>query len=105
MKLNQCAWGQGDALFHFPPDTSKAALARAIREILTLQQLSYSPRTESGSLFYMLGGVAEVGCVGMVAIGNSRAEAAFSSGRSRPSRPGESGPRTQGPKIVENQRA
>jgi hypothetical protein len=45
-------------------------------EILTLHQLSYSPRTEAGSLFYMLGGVSEVGRVGMVAIGNSRAEAA-----------------------------
>lgn len=44
-------------------------------EILTLQQLNYSPRTESGSLFYMLGGVSEVGRVGMVAIGNSREEA------------------------------
>jgi hypothetical protein len=44
-------------------------------EILTLHQLNYSPRSESGALFYMLGGVAEVGRVGMVAIGNSRAEA------------------------------
>ena len=44
-------------------------------EILTVHKLSYSPRTESGSLFYMLGGVSEVGRVGMVAIGNSRAEA------------------------------
>jgi hypothetical protein len=44
-------------------------------EILTLQHLNYSARSESGALFYMLGGVAEVGRVGMVAIGNSRAEA------------------------------
>jgi len=44
-------------------------------ELLTLQKLSYSPRTESGALFYMLSGISEVGRVGMVAIGNSRAEA------------------------------
>lgn len=44
-------------------------------EILTVQQLNYSPRSEAGSLFYMLGGVSEVGRVGMVAIGNSREEA------------------------------
>jgi hypothetical protein len=44
-------------------------------EILTLQRLSYSPRSESGALFYMLGGVSELGRVGMVAIGNSHEEA------------------------------
>jgi len=44
-------------------------------EILTLHRLNYSPRTESGSLFYMLGGVSEVGRVGMVAIGDERDEA------------------------------
>jgi hypothetical protein len=44
-------------------------------EILTLQQLSYSPRSESGSLLYMLGGVSELGRVGLVAVGNSREEA------------------------------
>jgi hypothetical protein len=44
-------------------------------EILTLQRLSYSPRSESGALFYMLGGVSERGRVGMVAIGNSHEEA------------------------------
>jgi hypothetical protein len=44
-------------------------------EILTLHRLSYSPRDECGVLFYMLGGVSELGRVGMVAIGNSRQEA------------------------------
>jgi hypothetical protein len=44
-------------------------------EILVMRQLNYSPRTESGALFYMLGSIAELGRVGLVAIGNSREEA------------------------------
>lgn len=44
-------------------------------EILTLRRLHYSPRTESGALFYLLGAVSELGQLGMLAIGNSRAEA------------------------------
>lgn len=44
-------------------------------EILTLNQLHYSPVTESGALFYMLGAVSELGRVGMVAIGESRENA------------------------------
>jgi len=44
-------------------------------EILTLQRLHYSPRTESGALFYLLGAVSELGQLGMLAIGNSREEA------------------------------
>jgi hypothetical protein len=44
-------------------------------EIATMNGLSYSPHTEVGTLFYMLGALSEHGRVGMVAIGNSRAEA------------------------------
>jgi PGM1 C-terminal domain len=44
-------------------------------DILTANQLNYSPRTESGALCYMLGGISELGRVGLVAIGGSREEA------------------------------
>lgn len=44
-------------------------------EILTMHELNYSPRSEAGALFYMLGAISELGRVGMVAIGNSRDEA------------------------------
>ena len=40
-----------------------------------MNALSYSPQTEAGTLFYMLGALSEHGRVGMVAIGNSREEA------------------------------
>jgi hypothetical protein len=44
-------------------------------EIATMNGLNYSPRTEAGTLFYMLGALSEHGRVGMVAIGNSHDEA------------------------------
>ncbi|HET7292793.1 MAG TPA: peptide ligase PGM1-related protein [Vicinamibacteria bacterium] len=44
-------------------------------EILTLQRLHYSPRNESGALFYLLRSVSELGQLGLLAIGNSRDEA------------------------------
>ncbi len=44
-------------------------------EILTMNQLNYSPQTESGALCYMLGGISELGRLGLVAIGGSRGEA------------------------------
>lgn len=44
-------------------------------EILTMHELNYSPHTEAGALFYMLGAISELGRVGMVAVGNSRDEA------------------------------
>ncbi len=44
-------------------------------DLLTLHHLNYSPHSESGALFYMLGGVATTGRLGVVAIGNSRDEA------------------------------
>jgi hypothetical protein len=43
-------------------------------EILTLHRLQYSHRSETGVLFYMIGGISEHGRVGMMAIGNGRAE-------------------------------
>jgi len=43
--------------------------------MLTLKKRHYSLRTESGALFYMLGGVSQLGRLSMVAIGNSREEA------------------------------
>jgi hypothetical protein len=44
-------------------------------EILTVQRLHYSPSSESGALFYLLGSVSELGQLGMLAIGNSPQEA------------------------------
>ena len=44
-------------------------------DMATMNGLNYSPRTESGTLFYMLGALSEHGRVGMVAIGNSREDA------------------------------
>jgi PGM1 C-terminal domain len=44
-------------------------------EVLVQSNLNYSPRTESGALFYMLGAISELGRLGLVAIGNSREEA------------------------------
>jgi hypothetical protein len=44
-------------------------------EILTMGRLNYTPHGEAGALFYMIGGIAERGRVGMVAIGNSRDQA------------------------------
>ena len=44
-------------------------------DALTLERLNYTPHGEVGALFYMLGAMSEFGRVGMVAIGNSRAEA------------------------------
>jgi hypothetical protein len=44
-------------------------------DIATMNGLNYSHRTESGTLFYMIGALSEHGRVGMVAIGNSREEA------------------------------
>jgi hypothetical protein len=44
-------------------------------ELLTLERLNYSPHGEVGAVFYMLGGVATTGRLGIVAIGNSHQEA------------------------------
>jgi hypothetical protein len=44
-------------------------------ELLTVHRLNYSAHTESGVLCYMLGGISEVGRLGLVAIGGSREQA------------------------------
>jgi hypothetical protein len=56
-----------DAYRRLPPED--------LIDILTLDKLHYSAHGETGTLFYMLGAIAELGRVGMVAIGNSRDEA------------------------------
>ena len=53
----------------------RGLLPEDLVEIATLHGLGYSPQTESGALFYMLGALSEHGWVGMVAIGNTREEA------------------------------
>jgi hypothetical protein len=44
-------------------------------DILTMNHLSFSHRTETGILFHMIGAISEFGKVGMMAIGNDRREA------------------------------
>jgi hypothetical protein len=44
-------------------------------ELLTLHELNYSPHSECGVVCYMLGGVSEVGRIGLVAIAESRRQA------------------------------
>ena len=60
---------------HLQSDAYRGLVPDDLIEILTLNQLHYSHRTESGALFYMLGAVSELGRLGMLAIGNSRKEA------------------------------
>lgn len=70
----------GRAKFYRAADRLQSAVYRRfvpedLIEILTLQRLHYSPRSESGALFYLLRSVSELGQLGMLAIGNSREEA------------------------------
>ncbi|MBK6779820.1 MAG: ATP-grasp domain-containing protein [Gemmatimonadetes bacterium] len=44
-------------------------------EIVTINQLNFSHRTETGVLFHMIGALSQYGKVGLTAIGNSHAEA------------------------------
>jgi hypothetical protein len=44
-------------------------------DILTVNHLSFSRRSETGILFHMIGAMSEFGKVGMMAIGNDRREA------------------------------
>ena len=44
-------------------------------DILTLNHLSFSRRTETGILFHMIGAISEFGKVGMMTVGNDRREA------------------------------
>jgi hypothetical protein len=56
-------------------DAYRRLLPEDVIDILTLGDLHYSARGETGALFYMLGAIAELGRVGMVAVGNSREDA------------------------------
>ena len=67
----------GQSKFYRATDNLHAAaykrlLPEDLIDILTLDALHYSARGETGALFYMLGAIAELGRVGMVAVGNSR---------------------------------
>jgi hypothetical protein len=67
----------GEPKFYRATDNLRAAeykrlLPEDLIDILTLDALHYSARGETGALFYMIGAIAELGRVGMVAIGNSR---------------------------------
>jgi hypothetical protein len=76
----------GEAKFYRATDNLhseayRRLLPEDVIDILTLGDLHYSARGETGALFYMLGAIAELGRVGMVAVGNSRegADAIFGS--------------------------
>jgi hypothetical protein len=67
----------GAAKFYRATDNLHAAaykrlLPEDLIDILTLDALHYSARGETGALFYMLGAIAELGRVGMVAVGDTR---------------------------------
>jgi hypothetical protein len=54
----------------------RGLLPEDLVELATLSRLNYSPQTEAGALFYMFGALSELGRVGMVAIADTREEAA-----------------------------
>jgi hypothetical protein len=56
-------------------DAYTGLLPEDVVEIATLHRLHYDYRSETGVLFHMMGGISEFGRVGMIAIGNSPAEA------------------------------
>lgn len=56
-------------------DAYRGLLPEDLVEILTFNRLGFSQRYETGVLFHMIGAVSQFGSVGLVAIGNSRAEA------------------------------
>jgi hypothetical protein len=60
-------------------DAYRRLIPEDLVDILTFGELHYSAQGETGALFYMLSAIAELGRVGMVAIGNSReaADATF----------------------------
>lgn len=60
---------------HLRSAAYRGLLPEDLVEITTMNGLGYSPHTESGALFYMLGALSEHGWVGLVAIGNTREEA------------------------------
>jgi hypothetical protein len=53
----------------------RGLLPEDLMDILTVNQLHYDHRTESGVLFHLIGAVSEFGKLGLTAIANSPAEA------------------------------
>lgn len=56
-------------------DAYRSLVPEDLVEILTVKRLGFSHGTQTGVLFHMMGAVSEFGKVGVVAIGNSRAQA------------------------------
>jgi hypothetical protein len=56
-------------------DAYRGLLPEDLIDILTVNQLHYDQRTESGVLFHLLGAISEFGKLGVTAIANSPAEA------------------------------
>jgi hypothetical protein len=56
-------------------DAYRGLLPEDLVEILTINRLSFDQRSETGVLFHMIGAVSQFGRLGMVAIGDTRAEA------------------------------
>ena len=74
----------GEAKFYRATDNLHSEAYRRLLpedliDILTMNELHYSARGETGALFYMLGAISELGRAGLLAIGNSveGAEATF----------------------------
>jgi hypothetical protein len=55
-------------------DAYRGLLPEDLIDILTINKLHYSQRTESGVLFHLIGALSEFGKLGMTVIANSRAE-------------------------------
>jgi PGM1 C-terminal domain/ATP-grasp domain len=52
----------------------RGLLPEDLIEILTINQLGFDPRRESGVLFHLIGAVSQFGKLGLTALGNSHAE-------------------------------
>jgi pheganomycin biosynthesis PGM1-like protein len=71
---------RGDAKYYRATDNLHSEAYRRLApedllDLLTVHRLHYSHHTETGALFYMIGGISEFGRVGMMAIANSPEEA------------------------------
>lgn len=71
---------RGQAKFYRASDdvcseSYKGLLPEDLIEILTINRLGFNPRSETGALFHMIGAVSQFGRLGVVSIGDTRAEA------------------------------
>jgi hypothetical protein len=71
---------RGQAKFYRASDdvhsqSYKGLLPEDLIEILTVNHLGFHPRSETGTLFHMIGAVSQFGRLGIVSIGDTRAEA------------------------------